>query len=136
MKKIISVILLSALLVLSLFNLSGCYNVRSGKMKRVQGTYELTGYSTDKDEIEARGIKLYVVIRSDGTGYYAYEDKDTDRYFVIFNENEYPNISNWINLQKSRGSYVEEFVVESSEYDFRGYKGTKAYVIVVNKNPF
>ena len=66
----------------------------------------------------------------------AYEDKDTDRYFVIFNENEYPNISNWINLQKSRGSYVEEFVVESSEYDFRGYKGTKAYVIVVNKNPF
>ena len=118
------------------------------------------------DELEARGLKygyatfwwanLTKMVMGDGAqvacidinkngtireGHYqsrkdAYGEKDTDRYFVIFNENEYPNISNWINLQKSRGNYVEEFVVESSEYDFRGYKGTKAYVIVVNKNPF
>ncbi len=66
----------------------------------------------------------------------AYEDKDTDRYFVIFSEPEYPRVKNWIFFQKSEGAFVEEIVLESDEYDFRGIKGTKTYIIVLNQNPF
>ena len=78
-------VLLLFVLMFSLLQLSGCYTIKSGKMRRVEGTYELTGYSTDKDEIEANGIKLYIVIRLDGTGYYAYTDNDTPVYFAELN---------------------------------------------------
>ena len=82
MKRILATVLLAALLVTSLFTLSGCYTIKSGKMRSVEGTYELTGYSTDENEIEANGIKLYIVIKSDGNGYYAYTDNDTPLYFA------------------------------------------------------
>lgn len=80
-RKIIVCTLVFAMLLLSLTCLSGCYNIKSGKMKNVEGTYELVAYSTNKDEIVENGVKLYVVIRSDGTGYYAYSDNDTALYF-------------------------------------------------------
>ena len=66
----------------------------------------------------------------------AYEDKDTDRYFVIFSESEYPHAENWINQQKETGAFVEEIMVESEEYNHKFYSGTKSYIIVVNQNPF
>lgn len=64
-----------------------------------------------------------------------YDDRDTDRYFVIFNEADYRNATNWINQQKANGTLVEEIVVEGS-YSHSFYNGTKSYIIVVNENPF
>jgi len=64
-------------LIFSCVALTGCYIVDSGKMRTIEGTYELTNYSTNKDEKADRGIRLFIVIRSDGNGYYAYEDNDT-----------------------------------------------------------
>lgn len=81
-RRIFVLTALFALIAVSLLTLAGCYSVKSGKMKNVEGTYELTGYSTDVNEIEENGIKLYVVIKSNGEGYYAYTDNDTPLYFA------------------------------------------------------
>ena len=81
-KRVLVSILLLCSLLFSLFYLSGCYMISSGKMKNVEGTYELVTYSTDEDEIASRGIKLYMVIKGDGTGYYAYTDNDTELYYA------------------------------------------------------
>ena len=80
-KRYIVSALLALIMIFSAFNLSGCYVINSGKMSKIEGTYELTGYTTDKNEMEERGIVLYVVIKSDGTGYYAYSDNDTELYY-------------------------------------------------------
>ncbi len=79
-KKILTSVMLACVLLFSLLQLCSCYMVKSGKMRSVEGTYELTGYSTDKNEIVQNGIRLFIVIISDGTGYYAYEDNDTPLY--------------------------------------------------------
>ena len=62
--------------------LSGCYITHSGKMNLVEGTYVLTSYSGDGNYMEERDITLYIVIRSDGTGYYAYKDKNTEPHIA------------------------------------------------------
>ncbi len=72
-RRFLSLTLVLAL-VLSLSTLlSGCYMVKSGKMNQVEGTYKLTGYTGKTNYLEERGIELYIVIRSDGTGFYAYK---------------------------------------------------------------
>lgn len=76
-KRLSAILLLTATLVL----LCSCYIVSSAKMKNVQGTYELTTYSTSKNVKEERGITLYIVVKSDGSGYYAYSDNDTELYY-------------------------------------------------------
>lgn len=77
-RRILSFILVLTLILSLSTLLSGCYVVKSGKMDKIEGTYKLTGYSGDTDYISERGIELYVVIRSDGTGYYAYKSNDTE----------------------------------------------------------
>lgn len=72
---------LALILIFCTLLLSGCYIVDSGAMSDVVGTYKLTNYYTDEDMIAARGICLYIVIKADGTGYYAYSDNDTELYF-------------------------------------------------------
>lgn len=79
-RRVVSCAML-VILIFSLFSLCGCYVVNSGKMKNVEGTYLLTKYSTRKDHIEVDGVTLYIVIRADGKGYYAYKDNDTSLYF-------------------------------------------------------
>ena len=71
-RRLISLATVLALLILSAAVLSGCYVVKSGKMYKIEGTYQLTSYSGKSDYIAERGMTLYIVIRSDGTGYYAY----------------------------------------------------------------
>ena len=81
MKKALTKISALALAIFSLLSLSGCYSIKSGKMTRVEGTYELTTYSTKINVIEEKGIVMYLVINGDGTGYYAYSDHDTEAYY-------------------------------------------------------
>ena len=49
-------------------------------MKLVEGTYELTSYSGDTNWLEERGMKLIMVIRADGTGYYGYKANNKDPF--------------------------------------------------------
>lgn len=81
MKKILSrrfaALTLVVILILSAVAFGGCYRISSAELKYVVGTYKLITYSGQEDLIAAKGIELYVVIRSDGTGYYAYKDSET-----------------------------------------------------------
>ena len=76
-KRILSITMALVLILSTVAVLSGCYVTHSAKMKYVEGTYELTAYSGDGNWLEEREMKLIMVIRSDGTGYYGYKDKDT-----------------------------------------------------------
>ena len=90
MKK--TALLLTIILVAALMAsmLSACYVSRPAALKKVVGTYELTSftqtYPAENEESEAKTvdmikekeIKAYLVLASDGTGYYVYKDKDTE----------------------------------------------------------
>ena len=75
-RRLLSLALVLVLILSISVLFSGCYITRSAKMKFVEGTYELTTYSGDGDWLTERGIKLIMVIRSDGTGYYGYTDNN------------------------------------------------------------
>lgn len=81
MKRSFKVILTLVLALSVLLSLCGCYVVKSGKMSKVEGTYLLTYYSAGEDMLAKDGITLYIVIESDGSGYYAYSDNDTEAYY-------------------------------------------------------
>ena len=78
--KIFTTLALVMILLCSVVFASGCYVIKGVKMNKLVGTYQLTSYSTKVDQIAEREMTLYMVIRSDGTGYYAYKDKDTALY--------------------------------------------------------
>lgn len=75
-RRLLSSLALVLILILSTTVLSGCYVVKSGKMSQIEGTYQLTHYSGDGDRLVEKGITMYMVIRADGTGWYAYKDSD------------------------------------------------------------
>ncbi|MBR7116485.1 MAG: hypothetical protein IKC87_02120 [Clostridia bacterium] len=81
-KKPITLCLVAALLFISVFSLSSCYIVDSGEMSEIEGSYMLSRYSTDEDEIAANNISLYIMIKSDGTGYYAYSSDDVSLHYA------------------------------------------------------
>ena len=76
-RKIFNLIAVMLVLLFSVTSLSGCYVISSAKMKYVEGTYSLTSYTAEQNLLENNGITMLMVIRSDGTGYYAYGDNDT-----------------------------------------------------------
>ena len=79
-RRLLSLALVLILIFSATTVLSGCYVTRSAKMKYVEGTYELTSYSGDSNWLEERGIKLIMVIRSDGTGHYGYVDNEGEPF--------------------------------------------------------
>ncbi len=78
--KLFAPIALIAVLIFSTIFATGCYIIKGVKMKDLVGTYELTHYSAKTDLLAEREIKLYMVIKSDGSGYYVYKDKNTELY--------------------------------------------------------
>ena len=81
MKRVIRASVAICLMQAILFLLCACYIVSPARMRNIEGTYQLTTYSTSEDKIAARGMTLYMVIRSDGSGYYAFSDNDTELYY-------------------------------------------------------
>lgn len=82
-RKLINLFSIIALVAVTL-SLVSCYASKPGTLKQLVGTYELTKYtlsnsneSTDNpdanDQIKQEGIVAYLVIKDDGTGYYAYK---------------------------------------------------------------
>ena len=78
--KLFAPIALMAVLIFSTIFATGCYVIHGVKMRDLVGTYELTRYSAKTDILTEREMKLYMVINSDGKGYYVYKDKDTAAY--------------------------------------------------------
>ena len=66
--------------------------------------------------------------------YGSYEDKDTDRYFLLLTESENSEMSAWLQRQRVVDRIVEEFTIMSEPYDLRGYKGEVMYVYVFAEN--
>jgi hypothetical protein len=56
--------------------------IKSGKMDKIEGTYKLTGYHGKSDYLTEREIELYLVIRSNGMGYYAYKSKTVEPHIA------------------------------------------------------
>ncbi len=68
--------------------------------------------------------------------YDSYDDKDTDRYFLLLTEQDQDNLSNWLALQEQAGRFLDTFQIESEPYDLRGHRGTTLYVYVMADNLF
>lgn len=66
----------------------------------------------------------------------SYEDKETDRYFLLLTESEILKMKIWLDEQRQTGAIVDEFTIESDPYDLRGYKGEMVYVFVFADNIF
>jgi hypothetical protein len=66
----------------------------------------------------------------------SYEDKDTDRYFLLLTESENVKMALWLNAQRLSGKITEEFTIMSEPYDLRGYTGKLLYVYVFSENLF
>ncbi len=84
-RKILHILSFVVLATLTFFLVS-CYQSKPGYMKDLTGTYELTKYTyrlkdaeadEDKDNmLKVNSIKAYLVISSDGTGYYVYKSNN------------------------------------------------------------
>lgn len=86
MKKILLYVICVAIVVTTLFGLTACYTSKPDTMENVIGTYKLT-YFTSKpkdagqdveatDMIKEKGVAAYLVIKNDGTGYYAFKNNE------------------------------------------------------------
>lgn len=123
MKKSLRFIAISVILIMSILVLNSCYVVKSGKMSRIEGTYMLTSYSGDGDYITERGITMYVIIRADGTGYYAYTDGTCDPYIAQLHcryvqDTEEAGKYSYVEIDFGTGEYVK-FAVYAPTLEFK-----------------
>lgn len=81
-RRLLSLIMVLALILALTPLLSGCYIVQSGKMNWIEGTYQLTSYGGKSDYMAERGIKIFMIIRSDGTGWYGYQSNNSEPYIT------------------------------------------------------
>ncbi len=93
MKKKLSVLAMAIIIALA-FSFSGCNLIKSGTMKKIKGTYELTGYSltweagrqpegedTVENYLERDEIKMYLVIDGSSIGHIVYQSKNVERVY-------------------------------------------------------
>lgn len=90
MKKTISVLLIIAVIATFLLSLTACYVSKPDTMEHLVGTYHLAFYTRKPkdapaeteptDMIKEKGITAYLVVKSDGNGYFVYKDNDTPVY--------------------------------------------------------
>ena len=66
----------------------------------------------------------------------AFDDKDTNRYFLLLTESEHTKMEAWLTEQSAAGKVLETFEVASEPYDLRGYTGSVIYVYVFGENLF
>ena len=114
-RRLISFAIALILLILTTSVLSGCYVIRSGRMHKIEGTYALTSYGGDVDRLAENGIQMFLVIREDGTGHYAYLDNDTEPYITdikcrFINDTEDPDKYSYVEIDFGNGEY-EKFGV-------------------------
>lgn len=75
MKKLLSSLLIGILLLLG----AGCYSVKAARKSDIVGTYQLVSYSIrGVDEFTEKQMVAYLVLREGDTGYYVYQDVNTE----------------------------------------------------------
>ena len=114
-RRLISFAIALILLILTTSVLSGCYVIKSGRMHKIEGTYALTSYGGDVDRLAENGIQMFLVIREDGTGHYAYLDNDTEPYIAdircrFINDTEDPDKYSYVEIDFGGAEY-EKFAV-------------------------
>ncbi len=128
-KKLLSIVAAATLAVGSISAFSGCYKSVPAPMEQLVGTYKLTKYTyrqeteeEDHDYIAEKQIVAYLVVGSEGTGYYVYGDKDTPMYAeevaITYeyetkdsgekDENGNPVMTRTDNIKKIRYTYGDE----------------------------
>lgn len=65
-----------------------------------------------------------------------FDDKDTDRYFLLLTQQEQSVLENWLTEQAQADKFTEVFQIKSEPYDLRGYEGDTLYVYVLEENLF
>ena len=65
-----------------------------------------------------------------------YEDKNTDRYFLLLMESENKSMAGWLSEQRAAGKIREDFIIPTKKYSAGGYTGEKLYVYVFGENIF
>ena len=80
-RRLTALAALLAILILSAAVLSSCYIVKSGKMNKIEGTYQLTAYSGKSDYLAERELVLYVVIRANGTANLVWKNQHTGPHY-------------------------------------------------------
>lgn len=111
-KRTLILIAVFSLVLSVLVVLSGCYVVKSASMKQVEGTYKLTVYSGESDYLTEREITLFMVLKSDGTGYYAYKSNSAEPHVAELRCRYTPDPEN-----SSRYEFVEIDFDGNGEYD-------------------
>ena len=139
MKKIISGLLIAFFVLFGVFALCAC---QPGKMADVEGTYELTTFMrkypdkmsevaegeqapeqtyTEYDYLKDQEIKAYITVKNDGTGYYVYQDKETE-LFVRRIKIEFSKNGEEISMVKyTTGGLHHKTAVKREEDDIPGY---------------
>ena len=118
-KQLLSFILVLTLILSLSALLSSCYVIKSGKMNQIEGLYELTSYSDKTNYMEERGTKIMMVIRSDGTGWYAYQSNTRDPYISelrcrFTQDSENPGKYSYVEIDfEGNGEYVK-FGIQAS----------------------
>jgi hypothetical protein len=102
--------------------LSGCYIVQSGKMNWIEGTYQLTSYGGKSDYMAERGIKIFMVIRSDGTGWYGYQSNNSEPYITelrcrFTQDTEKSGYYSYVEIDFAGNGTYENFGIQASRTD-------------------
>lgn len=116
--KFLSVMLVFVIMLCSTF---GCYIVKGQKMEDAKGTYLLTNYviidadtEENLDQLELKGMQVYLVVTGADKGYYVYKDNDTAAYYrEVFMSYEY---------NEEDTSMVEYVIYRYYEYSGDEYK--------------
>ena len=118
-RRLISFIMVLTLILSLSTLLSGCYIIQSGKMDWIEGIYELTSYSGKTNYMENRGMKIIMVIRRDGTGWYGYQSNTVDPYITelrcrFTQDTEDPGKYSYVEIDFAGDGTYEKFGIQAS----------------------
>lgn len=119
LKKRALMLTLVLTLVLSVCSsLCSCVQISSATLSEIEGTYELTGYSGKEDLLTSRNIALKIVIRADGTGYYACTKDGAEPYISELKcefepDTENPGKYSYVTLTFSGGGTKHRLAIDS-----------------------
>lgn len=91
------------------------------------------------DEVQAVSVQIDDGVPTEftyQTFYNCYDNKDTDRYFLLLNEMHATELADWIALQRKAGKISEEFTIASEEYTVDDSGGSNLFVYVFPENIF
>lgn len=66
----------------------------------------------------------------------SFDDKDTDRYFLLLTESDNRKMATWLSQEQMAGRILESFIITSDAYYSGGFAGSAVYVYVFGENLF